>query len=76
MDECLDACRRALTNISAVDEAKEIKKRHGRDDIKVNFPSEPSLGVGIEDEERVTISDRDVSIKPRINSLGYSLVGS
>ena len=40
--------RRILTNICPVDEAKQVKQRHGRDKEQVQLAAEFGLGLGVE----------------------------
>jgi hypothetical protein len=51
-----------LTDIGSIDEAEQVKQRHGWDDIEIDLPAELGFGLGVEGDEGVPIpSSRYVS---------------
>jgi hypothetical protein len=52
------------TDIGTINEAEEIEKRDGGNDIEIDFQAEPGLGGFVKYHERATVSSVIVSDCP------------
>lgn len=52
----LQTSQTSIANVGAVDEAEQVQKSHCGDDVEIDLPPQPGLGLGIECENRVAIA--------------------